>query len=414
MERDAKSAAVVTSDNATVPQRLHAAVKALDERHLRRVGYALPGTRIGVSSWPPAGRFASKQRLTASWNYWWQAHLIDVLVNAAKLQNDKQSAKNALRLIRGVRVRNSGKWTNSYYDDMAWLSMAIERADRHLPALVKSDHKGALATLTSTLYKPWAPDLGGGIPWRTTDYFFNVPANGPAAIFLARRGKTDRAKDMVDWIYQTMLLPSGLIADGFWRETGDDGQVNKRYINTVYTYCQGVVFGALLEVYRATGDASYVKKIDDLLTAVTDNLTTDGVIHGGGGGDGGLFDGILARNLALIATDLPDAAPGTGSAASGPDLPSAADLRKRAGDIVLKSADACWATRTEVDGLPLFSADWTQKATVPSKSAPAAQFVAGAVHSSATPERDMSVQVSAATLLAAAQAVTDRSPEHNG
>ena len=391
-----------TMDAATPEQRTTAAIDALDERHLRRIAYTLPTTRIGVSSWPQAGRFASKQRLTASWNYWWQAHLIDTLVDVAKLHDDKKAAKAAVRLIRGVRVRNGGKWTNDYYDDMAWLALAVERADRHLPRLVRSKHTGALKKFAEVLYKPWAPDLGGGIPWRTTDYFFNVPANGPAAIFLARRGKTERAQEMVDWIYRTMLLPSGLIADGFWRENGDDGKPTQRYINTVYSYCQGVTLGALLEVYRATGDASYVKKMDDLLTAVTKELTVDGVIKGKGGGDGGLFDGILARNLALIATDLPDQAP------------NATSIRDRAGQIVTASADACWANRALVDGLPLFPADWVAPANVPGAHEQASQFVAGAVRSSSTPERDMSVQISAAMLMAAAEAVTKGSPEHDG
>lgn len=86
-------------------QRAAAAVDALAERHLRRLGHVVPGTRIGVSSWPPVGRFGSGARLKASWNYWWQAHLVDVLVDAAVL-GDPRAAREATALVRGIRIRN--------------------------------------------------------------------------------------------------------------------------------------------------------------------------------------------------------------------------------------------------------------------------------------------------------------------
>ena len=50
---------------------------AVTRRHLRRL-WALPGTQLGVVAWPPARR----DRLFASWHYWWQAHLLDCLVDA--------------------------------------------------------------------------------------------------------------------------------------------------------------------------------------------------------------------------------------------------------------------------------------------------------------------------------------------
>lgn len=375
-------------------ERARAAVAALRTRHLRRLGYIVPGTRIGVSSWPPVGRFGSPARLRSSWNYWWQAHLVDVLVDAAAL-GDPRAAGEATALVRGIRIRNTGRWKNSYYDDMAWLALALERADRHLPG---SRHRGGLATFTSVLTDAWEPELGGGIPWRTTDHFFNVPANGPAGIFLARRGLLERAAATADWIEETMVLPSGLIADGFWVEP--DGA--RRFVDTAYTYCQGVTLGLALECYRLTGAARHLTRIDELLAAVEARCAVDGVLIGHGGGDGGLFSGILARHLALIATDLPQ------------DAPGAASLRARAGALVCSTADSAWAHRAQHDGLPVFGADWSVPAVVPGAGGSGATFVGGAVRSSSTPERDLSVQISGAMLMTAAASVTLRSPEHTG
>ena len=40
------------------------------------------------------------------------------------------ASTNIARQIRGHRLRNNGSWVNDYYDDMAWLALALERAGR--------------------------------------------------------------------------------------------------------------------------------------------------------------------------------------------------------------------------------------------------------------------------------------------
>ncbi|MCK0438530.1 fructose-bisphosphate aldolase [Gordonia alkaliphila] len=400
MARDVESTEVAPSDDAAAEAaaRVRAAVAALRARHLRPIAGVLPGTRIGVASWPRPGRPWSTERLTASWNYWWQAHLVDVLIDAAVL-GDPAAPREARAVIRGLRVRNIGRWRNAYYDDMAWLAIALERARRRLPPPVGPDClRGGLTTLTDVLYDAWDPAHGGGIPWRTTDLFFNVPANGPAGIVLARRDHVARAVATADWIHREFTLPNGLIADGFWVEA--DG--GRRTVDTAFTYCQGVTLGLELECFRRTGGARHFQRLEALVDAVEREMTRDGVLIGHGGGDGGLFSGIAARYLALVATDLPGASR------------AAAALRSRAGRIVLASADAAWAHRAEVAGLPLFGPDWSTPAVVPDGSGSGASFVAGAVRSSSTPEQDLSVQLAAAMALTAAASVTLRSPEHTG
>ncbi len=379
-----------TPDGESARGRAMLAIEALRARHLRRL-WQLPGTRIGVSSWPTIGHPLSKARLTGSWNYWWQAHLLDTLVDAATL-GDETAAGEAAALARGIHLRNLGRWTNEYYDDMAWLALALERARRRLG----QPHRRALAVFGRVLHDSWAPERGGGIPWRTTDWFFNVPANGPAGIFAARTGRVERALATENWIYDEFTLPSGLIGDGFWLEA--DG--SRRRVDTAYTYCQGVTLGLSLEVYRHTRAPIHLDRIAALLAAVDERQSVDGVLIGHGGGDGGLFTAVLARNLALIATDLPADAPGCEA------------LRARAGELVLTAADAAWANRATVDGLPLFGADWARPATMPSATGEAARFTGGAVHSSAIPERDLSTQIGGAMLMTAAAAVTIGSPEH--
>ena len=101
------------------------------------------------------------------------------------------------------------------------------------------------------------------------------------------------------------------------------------------------------------------------------------VLVGAGGGDGGLFAGITARYLALVATELPG------------DSAQDAAARDTARRLVLASAEAAWDNRQSVDGLPLFAAFWDRTAEVPTVGGAAAKFVQGAVNSSEIPERDL-------------------------
>jgi predicted alpha-1,6-mannanase (GH76 family) len=119
-------------------------------------------------------------------------------------------------------------------------------------------------------------------------------------------------------------------------------------------------------------------------------MAPDGVIRGAGGGDGGLFNGILARYLALVATTLPQ---------NGPDDAKARDAART---LVLKSAQSAWDNRQTIDGLPLFAAFWDRTAQIPTTGGKEAEFVEGAVNASAVPERDMSVQLSGWMLMEAA------------
>lgn len=92
-------------------------------------------------------------------------------------------------------------------------------------------------------------------------------------------------------------------------------------------------------------------------------MAPSGVLKGSGGGDGGLFAGITARYLALVATVLPG------------DSADDAVARDTARDIVLSSARSAWDYRQTVDGLPLFGASWDRDAELPTGGGQEAQFV---------------------------------------
>ncbi|HET6291215.1 MAG TPA: glycoside hydrolase family 76 protein [Amycolatopsis sp.] len=325
--------------------RAAAAERAIRGRHLRGV-WGLPGTVLGRSGWPPS----RSQRVHWHWNYWWQAHLLDTLVDAQLRDPSPDRLKLIDRFVLSVRLRNFGKWINDYYDDIAWLGLALQRVG-HLGL----DVRGGLEAISSRLREGWTDDAGGGIWWRVGDDFKNAPANGPAAIFHTREGATQHAEGLTRWMTERLVDPeTGLVWDGLRVGTGE-------LVKHVFTYCQGVYLGACLEL-------SEMDRVERTIRAVAEHVAPNGVIRGQEGGDGGLFGGILARYLALAA----------------PLLPSGI-----ARDLVIRSAEACWSGATETPNGPLFSADWA----TPAPSLPLAPDA---------PERDLSVQVSAWMLLEAA------------
>jgi predicted alpha-1,6-mannanase (GH76 family) len=357
--------------------RAGSAEAAITKRHLKKL-WAMPGTQLGVVAWPAARKY----RMFGTWHYWWQAHLLDCLVDAELRDPQPERKVKIARQIRGHRLRNNLRWTNDYYDDMAWLAISLERAGR----LTGVERPKALDKLSEQFLNAWVPEDGGGIPWRKQDQFFNAPANGPAAIFLARHDRLRRAQQMSDWLDETLIDPeTHLVFDGI--KSGS-------LVRAQYTYCQGVVLGLETELAARTEDGDHAKRVHRLVAAVRDHMAPDGIIKGAGGGDGGLFNGILARYLALVATSLPQ---------NDADDEAARDTARK---LVLTSAEAVWENRQTVEDLPLFAAFWDRTAEIPTAAGKQAEFVEGAVNASEIPERDLSVQLSGWMLLEAAHTAT--------
>jgi predicted alpha-1,6-mannanase (GH76 family) len=348
------------------------AERAVLARHLRRV-WALPGTRLGVAAWPQS----LGNRLHGHWNYWWQAHLLDCLVDAQERQPNPGRAGTIRKLVRGVRVRNLSGWTNDYYDDIAWLGLALMRAhDCEDVAITRP-----LTDIAAQLRGGWTDHGGGGIWWRRKDMFKNVPANGPAAILFSRwstrggeRADLQRARSMTEWMAQALVDPAtGLLWDGVYVEP--DGSI-KDIVKVIYTYCQGVYVGACVELAEGDTSGVWIERAERTINAVAKHLSDDHVLRGRGGGDGGLFAGVLARYLAQAVLRLP---------------PSAATATAR--ELVLGSALAAWRNRALARSGPLFGPEWSQPAQVPRSAG----------HRRA--ERDLSVQLSGWMVLEAAALV---------
>lgn len=329
-------AAPDSGQHPSAAARAEAAAAAVHTLFGRRA-LGLPGTYLPDVTWP------GPRDWRGPWNYWWLAHQLDCLVDAALRWRDAGSAATAdryaaraHRLLRTMRLRNVFVFTNSYYDDMGWLLLAAHR----LHALQPHSPAGRLATvaaraITGHLRRAETDALGGGLWWNTARDFKNIPATAPAAIFAARIGDTARAQRLLDWMYAALREPdTGLFLDGVRLDPAPGPgprPVTGVLVRDVYTYNQGLVLGALLSL----GDPASLDRAAALVAAVNERLVVTRGRHRAlithGGHDGGLFTGILTRYLAL--------------AARCPGLD--ADARTQAATLVTDTAEALWAGRSE-------------------------------------------------------------------
>lgn len=389
--------------------RADLAESAINERHATRL-WGIPRTNLAVVSWPPT----TKERLFVHWHYWWQAHYLDCQVDAALRRATRARRTRIRHTITGIRIRNLSKLTkNNYYDDKAWLALAMDRAGH----LDKVSSTKALAPLEENIVAG-VESLTGVLPWRTGETFYNVPSNGPAAIMMARTGRLAQAREITDWMFDHLLNDDGLMMDGLrMRMHGPE------IVDNIHPYCQGVALGACLEIAlalreqagfdhtdqivdvhdaeRADEAMKYLTRIRGLVQAVAVHMATPaGVIDWDtGDGDGGLFKGILVRYLADVAVRLPA------------DSPANRAVKKIAARLVTASAHSVWNRRLEVDGLPVFATDWTADARLPHNYGLAPSTLPEAIGVIRIDERDLSVQLSGWMLLeAAARVAGDTGP----
>jgi len=261
-------------------------------------------TALLTSYWDGAGMyFNADNQVNYTFNYWPQAHALDILVDAYMRTQSSVYTDYMSKWYTGVQANNGGTFIGEFYDDMGWNALAILRTWDVTQA---AQWKTAVETVWTDIQTGWNDTEGGGIAWQKSQlYYKNTPANGPACILAARL--YERFKDPNDlawaqkiysWEKNTLVDPgTGLVWDGV--NANNDGVINTNYR---FTYNQGLFIGAALELYNATGTATYLS--DALFTAknvlVDPSLQTYGILKDEGQGDGGLFKGILIRYMTQL------------------------------------------------------------------------------------------------------------------
>ncbi|HVH43934.1 MAG TPA: glycoside hydrolase family 76 protein [Labilithrix sp.] len=238
---------------------------------------------------------------------WWNsANVLTALIDF----EERTGTKTWHSVIEEVFNSNKGNdFTNDLMDDTAWWGLAwiraydVTRDGRYLDmARRDADH----------LWKHKDDTCGGGVWWRDDRKYKNAITNElfiKLAASLHNRMPGDqtylaRAKEIWEWFDASgMINGQNLINDGLGSDCRNNGDM-------VWTYNQGVILGGLVELNKATGDASLLARATQLADASTrdPHLSPDGVLREpcelfggeGCGRDGGSFKGSYVRNLAEL------------------------------------------------------------------------------------------------------------------
>ncbi|RNL84710.1 glycosyl hydrolase family 76 [Sinomicrobium pectinilyticum] len=250
------------------------------------------------------GTFVQDNQGNTTFHYWWNSHMLDVLVDGYLRTGDENYVPRMKALVQGIKTKHGGTYTNDFNDDMQWLGNSCVRAYN---ATGDVEFKEVAEFVWEEIKKSWSDLYGGGITWKSNEPLGkNATSNAPAAILAMRLFEVDGneenlqwAKDIYQWQKDILVDPaSGLVWDNI-NEVDGEVVINKDWI---FTYNIGTYIGAGLKLYEETGEQMYlreaVKTARSMMTSP--KLTTEGLLRDEGQGDGGLFKGILVRYFTLL------------------------------------------------------------------------------------------------------------------
>lgn len=201
-----------------------------------------------------------------------------------------------------------GQGGDKFYDDNEWLGLAF--LQRHY--LTPGGDPAALrrvAEIFDLVVYGWDTDPShpcpGGVFWTQAPWSQdrNTVSNAPGAqvglhLYLATReaAHVDWSVRMYDWVRTNMLAPNGL----YWDHVDLAGNIQK----TQWTYNQGVMIGAGMLLYQATGQRRYLTEAcDTAATALTFYAENERYFT-----QPARFHAIFFANLLRLSTLAPDPA----------------------------------------------------------------------------------------------------------
>ncbi len=299
-----------------------------DEGRLRYASYAGAGMEA-LLGWYDDG--AGLWRDTGWWN---SANALTAIADYALLSGDDRAGS----IIANTFDKNSsGNFINDFYDDEGWWALAWVKA---YDLTGDSRYLGAAEVIFQDMQGGWDSACNGGIWWSKERNYKNAIANElfiAVAAQLYLRTPPDRAPGYLAWAQQGwdwfrasgLINGANLVNDGLTASCENNGQ-------PAWSYNQGVILGALLDLYSGTGDGSLLDQAVAIADAALANLAGgDGILRelceprGVDDADQPQFKGAFIRNLARLyeATNKPEYK-----------------------DVILRNADSLWLNSRDPAG----------------------------------------------------------------
>ena len=281
-----------------------------DNRYAIDWNAAADSSSTGLISifWNATSNYFNYTATGTEFHYWPQAHGLDVLLDAYERTKDESYKSYFDKWFTGVKAKNGNTFLNHFYDDMQWNALSMLRAYN---ATDDEKYKTATIVLWEDIKTGWNDKGGGGIAWNKGELNSkNACSNGPACILAARlyqqfndAADLEWATKIYNWEKEVLFNPSnGAIYDNLNASTG----VISNYIST---YNQGTFIGPAVELYKITGEKTYLNDAVKAANYTINKLTANRILNTEGNADLALFKGIFVRYFTqLIQTPGLDAA----------------------------------------------------------------------------------------------------------
>jgi predicted alpha-1,6-mannanase (GH76 family) len=246
---------------------------------------------------------------------WWNsANAITALANYSRMSHTKKYLPVFANTLHAAQTGAKGfpGFINDYYDDEGWWALAwIDVYD----LTGKPEYLTTAESIFEDMQKGWdTKTCGGGVWWSKKTHGKNAIENElflAVAASLANRASTsDQRAEYLAWAQREwawfhnsgMINGQHLVNDGL--KSTDPEHCTNNGGNT-WTYNQGVILGALVELNKAAPDPALAETATSIALAAVRRLTdADGVLHETSpahtGGDVPQFKGIFCRNLMLL------------------------------------------------------------------------------------------------------------------
>jgi hypothetical protein len=263
-------------------------------------------------------------------NWWNWANVLHALIDYLGYSIDRGYAAVVGNTFDKCKSQKDGNFLSDKYDDQGWWALTWIRAHDFFTG--DEQYLAMAKVIFDNMTRGWDSVCDGGIYWQKNQAdpngktpYKNAIANElflAIAVQLFQRSTVDSEKQTYrDWITKTaswfaasqLINPSHLVNDGL---TTDDAAVGRCVSSGPnFSYTQGVILGALVDMYTSGGfefgghdPLGLASSIASAVIAPNSPLTSHGIlIEPGDSGtttddpDHPQFKGIFMRNLARLA-----------------------------------------------------------------------------------------------------------------
>jgi predicted alpha-1,6-mannanase (GH76 family) len=248
------------------------------------------------------GWYNNATGLWESTGWWNSANALEAIIDYSL----HTKATTYLNIISTTFEKNKGRnFLNDYYDDEGWWALTWIKA---YDLIGDKRYLSMAETIFADMQRGWDKTCGGGIWWSKRCDHKNAIANELFLTVAARLYQHTSNRSYRNWAEQEwtwfeksgMINAQNLVNDGLNSACQNNGGIT-------WTYNQGVILGGLVDMYKITGNQSFIRQAEAIADAAIRTLIdTNGILtepcelSGGCGADGTQFKGIFMRNLSYL------------------------------------------------------------------------------------------------------------------